>query len=392
MNKSNGRIKFLMVVNDMAWFWSHRVPLAKAILDEGYELHLATNGAAGNPAISQLGIKGHDLPEHTGGFNLAGQIKTAIAIFKTLQYIKPDIVHAITLRHAFYTGLCARILKTPRAVFTIAGVGLLFDKTSLKMQVIRALIVPLFRIAFGGKGRVVIFQNPDDARALVKSGAIEKERCVVIRGSGVDTTQFPYSAPPEGDNPIVLFSSRLLKTKGIGEFVHAARILKSKGIKARFQIAGDIFAGNPDSVSREDALSWAEEGSVEWLGHRNDMPALMAASSIVTLPSYYGEGVPKVLLEAASIGRAIVTTDMPGCRECAEEGLSGYLVEPKNAWALAEALEKLLRDPALCKKMGAAGRARIEAGFTVEIVNAKTMGIYKKLLPRSEAAPMSKAA
>lgn len=384
--------KFLLVVNDMAWFWSHRLPLAKAILAEGYDLHLATNGAEGNREISALGIKGHDLPEHTGGFNPAAQAKIAFAIYRTLHSVRPDIVHAITLRHAFYTGICARILKTPRAVFTIAGVGMLFSKDDPKMQAIRAVIVPLFKFAFGGKGRAAIFQNPDDARALVKCGAIEKERATVIKGSGVDPVQFPFVSLPRDEKPIVLFCSRLLKAKGIGEFVHAARILRSKNIKARFQVAGDIYEGNPGSATRDDVKHWAEEGSIEWLGQRKDMPALMAASTIVTLPSYYGEGVPKVLLEAAATGRPIVTTDMPGCRECVDEGGNGYLVEARNAWALADALEKLLADPLMCERMGKAGRAKVEAGFTVDIVNAKTLQLYQKLFPKKEEAALSKAA
>lgn len=385
--------KFLLVVNDMAWFWSHRLPLAKAILAEGYELHLATNGAEGNREISSLGIKGHDLPEHTGGFNPITQAKIAYAIYQTLHSVRPDIVHAITLRHAFFTGVCARILKTPRAVFTIAGVGMLFSKDDPKMQAIRTAIVPFFKFSFGGTGRALIFQNPDDARALIKAGAVEKERATVIKGSGVDPAQFPFVTLPKGEKPVVLFCSRLLKAKGIGEFVHAARILRSKGVDARFQVAGDIYEGNPASVTKEDVKYWAEEGAIVWLGQRKDMPALLAASTIVALPSYYGEGVPKVLLEAASTGRPIITTDMPGCRECVDEGSNGYLVEPRNAWALADAMEKLLADPVMCERMGKAGRAKVESGFTVDIVNAKTLQLYQKLFPQKEnQAALSKAA
>lgn len=384
--------KFLLIVNDMAWFWSHRLPLAKAIVTQGATLHLATNDAQNNAEIYAMGITGHDLPKHTGSFNPLIQIRLAWEIFKILQSVKPDIVHAITLRHAFYTGLASRFTGTPNIVFTIAGLGSLFESDKPQIKLVRSIIVPLFRLAFNGAGRFVIFQNPDDARALVKSGAIEKERCAVIRGSGVDPVQFSYKEEPASDVPIVLFPSRLLKAKGIGEFVHAARILKSKGIKARFQVAGDIAPGNHDSISREQLTDWAQEGVIEWLGQRSDMPALMAASAIVTLPSYYGEGVPKVLLEAAATGRAIVTTDMPGCRETVENGVSGILVEARNAWTLADGIEKLLADPALRKSMGEKGRVRIEADFTIEKVNAKTLTVYKRLLPGHEKAAQRQAA
>jgi len=371
--------KFLLIVNDMAWFWSHRLPLAKDIIAKGYDLHLATNDAANNADIKALGITGHDLPEHKSSLNPLNQLLLFYKIFTALKSVRPDIVHAITVRHAFFTGLAARILKTPRAVFTLAGLGPLFGSEDPKIKLIRAVIVPLFKIAFGGKGRFVIFQNPDDAKALIRAGAIEKHNCGIIRGSGVDPAQFAYSPEPANDIPVILFSSRLLKAKGIGEYVHAARILKSKGVKARFQVAGDIYIGNHDSISREQLDDWTNEGAVEWLGHRADMPALMAAANIVTLPSYYGEGVPKVLLEAASTGRAIVTTDMPGCRETVEDGVTGLLIEPKNAWALAESLEKLLMDAKLRAEMGQKARARIEKDFTVDVVNARTLAVYAKL-------------
>lgn len=384
-------VKFLLVVNDMAWFWSHRLPLAKDILAQGVELHLATNNAADNPDVEALRIKGRDLPAHTGSLNPVAQIFTAVAIFRAIKAIKPDIVHAITLRHALYTGIASRILRTPNAVFTIAGLGSLFNGEAVQVKAVRAIVVPLLRFAFGGEGRFVIFQNPDDAKLLVRSGAIEREHCAIIRGSGVDITQFAYKAEPDG-KPVVLFCSRLLKAKGIGEFMHAARILKSKGIDAIFRVAGDIASGNYDSVKAEQLADWKEEGTVEFLGHRSDIAKLMADSHIVTLPSYYGEGVPKVLLEAAATGRAIVTTDMPGCRETVEDGVTGILVEAKNAWSLAEGIEKLLNDPALRQSMGVKGRARIEEGFTVEKVNAKTMSVYKRLLPRKEKAALGQAA
>lgn len=384
--------KFLLVVNDMAWFWSHRLPLAKDILREGADLHLATDGAAANAEIKALGITGHDLPEHTGSFNPLNQLMLAWKIFETLQKTKPDIVHAITLRHAFFTGLASRILKTPHAVFTLAGLGPLFLSDNPRIKAVRTIIVPLFKIAFGGEGRFIIFQNPDDAKALVRAGAIEESRMTVIRGSGVDPVQFAYTPEPVHESPVILFSSRLLKAKGIGEFVHAARILKSKGIRARFQVAGDIYEKNHDSVTREELDVWKNEGIIEWLGQRSDMPALMAAANVVTLPSYYGEGVPKVLLEAASIGRAIVTTDMPGCRETVEDGETGILIEPKNAWELTDALEKLLADPALRAAMGRKARARIESDFTIEKVNAHTLAVYAKLLPENEKAALKEAA
>ena len=222
--------KFLMIVNDRAWFWSHRLPLAKAILEQGYDLHLAMNGAADDAGIKALGITGHNLPAHTGSFNPIGQGLLCGEIFSVLRQVKPDIVHAITVRHAFFTGLASRLTKTRRVVFTIAGLGPLLNSDHPKIRAVRALVVPLLKLAFKGRGRFIIFQNSDDAKALLKVGAAERGACAVIRGSGVDPAQFAYHPEVLSERPIVLFSSRLLKAKGICEFVHAARILKSKGI------------------------------------------------------------------------------------------------------------------------------------------------------------------
>ena len=383
--------KFLLIVNDMAWFWSHRLPLAKEIIAAGAHLHLATNDAESDAKISALGITGHDLPAHTGSFNPLGQLMLALKIFQTLKNVRPEIVHAITLRHAFYTGLASRLARTPRAVFTVAGLGSLFNSNSPKVKIVRMIVVPLLRFAFGGPNRFVIFQNPDDAKALVRSGAIKKERCAIIRGSGVDVNQFSPVPEPPGP-PVVLFSSRLLKAKGIGEFVHAARILKSKGIDAAFRVAGDLAPGNHDSVTADELAGWKDENIIEFLGHCTDMVPVMQAASIVTLPSYYGEGVPKVLLEAAATGRPIVTTNMPGCREAVEDGVTGLLVAPKNAWELSAALERLIADPALRAEMGGKGRLRIEDGFTVEKVNARTLAVYARMFGPSPSLANKKAA
>ena len=385
--------KFLLIVNNAETFWSHRVALAKSIMEDGWELHLATSNASQDSRIAQMGMIPQDLPPYSSSLNPLGQARVLFEIFKTIRAVKPDILHTITLRYSFWAGLALHLIRpTPPAVFTIAGLGSLLESGKPQVKAVRLLVAPLFRIAFGGKKRFVIFQNPDDAKALLRLGAVEREQCAVIRGSGVDTKEFAFVPEPDNEIPIVLFSSRLLKAKGIGEFVHAARILKSKGIVARFQVAGDAGVGNHDAVSPEQIAQWKEEGTVEFLGKRKDMPQLMAQANIVTLPSYYGEGLPKVLLEAASVGRAIVTTDMPGCRETVEKDVTGILVEPKNAWSLSDALENLLKDAPLRKSMGEKGRARIEADFTIEKVNAKTLSVYKRFFPFKEKAALKKAA
>ncbi len=369
--------KLLLVVNNIDTFWTHRAPLARAIMADGWELHLATSHAAKDKRVTDLGMIPHDLPAYTSSLNPLWQAKAFYKIFQTLRAVKPDLVHAITIRYSFFTGMALRAsnLKTP-CVFTVAGLGSLFTSDDPKVKAVRGMIVPFFKFAFGGDKRFLIFQNKDDAKQLVRVGAVDKSRCGIIRGSGVDPDEYAYTPEPAGNAPVVLFASRLLKAKGILEFVHAARIIKSKGIAARFVVAGDIARGNHDSLTKVEMDDLAGEGTLEWLGQRDDVADLMRGAALVVLPSYYGEGVPKVLLEAASTGRAIITTDMPGCKETVEDGVTGLLVEPKNAWVLAEAIEELLKDPARREAMGKKGRERILADFTVQSVNAKTLKVY----------------
>ncbi len=378
---TGGPVTFLMIVNDKAWFWSHRLPLARAILEKGWTLHLATNDAAQDPAIAALGIKGHDLPRHTGSFSPLAQIRLLFSLCKAIRAARPDILHAITIRHAFLTGIAAWLVgyKGGR-VYTLAGLGRLFTEEDPKILLLRKIISPLFRKVFDGPKSFIIFQNSDNAQVMLDAGTVDADKIVVIRGSGVDTAHFPYMPETVTATPVILFSSRLLKSKGVGEFVHAARILKSKGIPGRFVIAGGTYEGNKDSITKGQIKSWHKEGAIEWLGQVTDMPRLIGKCHLVVLPSYYGEGVPKILLEAAATGRAIVTTDMPGCRETVEDEITGFLVQPKDAWALAAAIEKLLNDPARRQAMGLAARRRIEDHFTVEQVNAATLCVYDNLL------------
>lgn len=372
--------RFLLITDDIGRFWSQHFALAEEIMESGAELHLATSDAENNPSISALGITGHSLPHYDGDFNPLTQFSLCPQLFTTMRLVRPDIIHVFTLRHAFFAGIAARLSDMPCIVFTIAGTGAFFRSAAPVMKVIRAAALPLFRYALGGPGRFTIFQTPEDARVFARERIVRKESCGIIRGFGVDPDQFPFVPEMLGETPMVLLAARLLKTKGIGEFVHAARILKSKGIMARFVVAGDVAPKNRETITRAEMQDWAEEGTIEWLKKTDDLPALIQEAAILCLPSYDGAGVPQVLLEAASTGRAIVTTDMPGCREAVEDGQTGLLVPARDSWALAEALEKLLVDTDLCRAMGEKGRARVEANFTAEIVNARTVSVYRRLL------------
>ncbi len=204
------------------------------------------------------------------------------------------------------------------------------------------------------------------------------DRTALIHGSGVDPAVFCAAPEPPGP-PIVLISSRVIWAKGIAEFAAAARLLRAAGIEARFVIVGEPPVHNRSAVPAATLEAWQAEGVLEWWGHRRDMAQVYAQSSIVCLPSFYREGVPKALIEAASCGRPIVTTDMPGCREICRHGINGLCVPPRDVAALVAAIAALLADPARRRRMGAAGRALVEAQFSLAGVVRRTLDIYRDL-------------
>lgn len=367
---------FLMILNDLGWFWSHRLPLARAIQDHGYILHLATAGAEDDLKLSGMNIVPHNLPRHGHSLHPLSHLFIALGIARVIRSVKPDMIHAITLRYAFYAGLAARFVRTRGIVFTIAGLGTLFTHNDVRSRIIRGLMLPVLRFAFARDDARIIFQNPDDQRAFLNLNIVKDNQTTVIRGSGVDMAEFPFMPETHADAPVVLFPSRLLREKGIHDFIAAARIIRSQNIPARFWVAGDIYPGNPHSVTDNDISAWRAEGIIEYLGVRHDMPNVIAQSALVVLPSYYGEGVPKVLLEAAATGRAIITCDMPGCREAVIHERNGLLVPPRDPESLARAIADLLTHPDKRKALGTAGRAHVESDFTAEIVTEKTLKVY----------------
>jgi glycosyltransferase involved in cell wall biosynthesis len=240
----------------------------------------------------------------------------------------------------------------------------------------------LYRLALGHHNLKVIFQNPDDRASLARLVHLPDRKAVMIRGSGVDLTQYSVMPMPSG-MPVVVLAARLLADKGVLEFVKAARLLKQRGCKARFVLVGKVDRANPTSFTDAEVSVWVHAGVVEWWGHRADMPQVLATAQVVVLPSYYGEGLPKVLIEAAACGRVVVTTDHPGCRDAIDPGVTGVLVPVRNAMVLADAIEDLINNPLRCQVMGNAGRALAEKAFDVRQVVAAHLQIYQELIGKS---------
>ncbi len=370
--------RLLYVVNIPRFFVSHRLPLALAAREAGYDVHVATSDAdrANIARIQETGLPFHPLPLAQHGTNPLAELGTLRAITRLYRTLKPDLVHHVSIKPVIYGGIAARLAGVPGVVGAVSGTGYVFTSGDLKARLLRLLVRPAYRIAVGYGPTRLIFQNPDDRALFVRLGLVDAARALLIRGSGVDTDNF--SPAPEKDGvPVVLFAGRLLWKKGIGEFVEIARRL---GNSARFVVVGYAEPSSPDAVPPDQLAAWQDEGLIETWGRRDDMPDVFAASHVVCLPSTYGEGVPKVLIEAAACGRAIVTTDTPGCREIVHHGENGLLVPPGDLEALAEAVRRLVSDADLRRQMGVRGREIALEGYSLKQVVAETFAVYEELL------------
>ena len=309
--------------------------------------------------------------------NIIKGIFSILEIIRIYRREKPHIVHHVAIKPVLYGSWAARIAGVPGVVNALAGLGFIFVAQGWKTSVLRRLVVFAYRSAFSAKNAFGIFQNPEDLKLFVNAGVVKSEKAALIRGSGVDISHFIHLPEPAGI-PTIVLASRMLWDKGVGELVDAAKQLRKDGVKCRIILVGSPDPENPASIPEETLRRWHAEGIIEWWRHKDDMPEVFAKSNIVVLPSYR-EGLPKVLLEAASCGRTIVATNVPGCREIVHHNENGLLVPPHDSKALADALKVLIKNPELRAKMGARGRKIVEAEFSEEIVVRKTMEVYEKI-------------
>lgn len=361
------------------YFCSHRLPLAVAAQKAGYDVVVATRVQKHGDQIVSQGLKliPISFSRHSmNPFTEAHFIANLVRIYKKES---PDIVHHIANKPILYGSLAAIFAKVPFTVNALTGVRYnIFFPNQWKIKLLRPWIKYAFKIALNKKNSRVILQNNDDLAFLIKTDILEPKNTVIIRGAGVNTKEFTFSDEPAG-NPLVVLATRMLWDKGVGEFVKAARRLKKDYPQVRFILVGDTDIGNPAAIPIAQLEEWHKEKVIEWWGHREDMPAVFSESHIVCLPSYR-EGLPKVLIEAASCGRAIVATDVPGCREIVRHGVNGLLVPPKDSKTLAKSLTILIQNPELRSHMGKKGREIAVSEFSEERVTKETIGVYRDLL------------
>ena len=376
------RVKVLLFANTEWYLYNFRLALAHALREAGAEVVLISPAGPYGARLKEEGFRWIPLPMDRRSLNPLRELRLLLYLVRLYRRERPDLVHHFTIKCVVYGTLAARLARIRRRVNAAAGMGYVFTSDDRRARLLKPLVDGLMRMTLGGEGTRLIVQNSDDFDAFAKSGLIDASRIRLIRGSGVNTEYFrPPAVSPTGPSPLrVLFAARLLWDKGIREYVEAARQLKAEGLILEFLLAGSPDPGNPAAVSEEAVRGWSDAGLVIPLGHVEDMPNLLHRVDAVVLPSYR-EGAPKSLIEAASCGLPIITTDAPGCREIVEHGVNGLLVPVRDAAALADAIRFLVENPVERVRMGMAGRKKVLQEFDEKTVLASTIKVYRELLP-----------
>lgn len=373
------RPRVLFLVTEDWYFCSHRLALAKALAAAGCEVAVACRVADHAKPIEAAGIGLYPLALSRRSVNPFAAVAAVSRIARLYAAYAPDVVHHVALKPAILGSLAARIARRGRIINAIAGLGFVFSAKTLRARLLRPFVQALLRAVIDGPETRVIVQNAEDGEALTRSGMVDPAHLALIRGAGVDLERFRPSPEPPGPVRVSLVA-RMIREKGIAEMVEAARLLGPRGSDVRVSLIGAPDPENPSSIPEATLAEWAAEGVVEMPGRVEDTAALWRESHIAALPSYYGEGVPLALIEAAASGRPMIAARGPGLTDIVRDGETGIVVPPRDSAALADAIERLAGDAELRRRMGAAARAHAEAAFGADAVIAATIALYRDLL------------
>jgi len=352
------------------------LPLALEALKRGYDVYLVTKDTGCKKSLTEQGIKVINIDFERSGRNPVKELSLITRLTKIYREVKPDIIHHITLKPSIYGTIAARKIRLKaRVINAVSGLGYTF--TDNRRSLSKIFLKGLLKWAFSDQKSNFIFQNPDDHDFYNQLGFLNGKNFVIIKGSGVDEREFTFFTPLKKERLVVVLLARMLKDKGVIEFIEAAQTLKKEFAgKAEFWLVGGIDEHNPAHITKKELVEKCEPGYINWLGHRTDVKYIYEQSDIVCLPSYR-EGLPKSLIEAMAIGRPIVTTDAIGCRECVDEGINGFKVPVRDYGKLGAQLKRLLLDEDIRLKMGRASREKMVNEFSLNEVVAQTFKLYE---------------
>lgn len=376
-------MKVLFFANTEWYLYNFRRPLAERILAQGHEVIAVTPPGPYGAKLEAAGIRWIPLKMARRSINPLSELPVLFHLANIVRREAPNLIHNFTIKSVVYGAAAARWAKTPAIVSSFDGLGYVFSSRDLRARMLAPAVGGLIRLACSGKNNRSILQNKGDQELLVNRRLIDAANVRLLPGGvGVDTKAFQLRGKVSvGKKPTIVFASRLLREKGIAEFVMAAKQLSAAGVEANFIVAGTPDPGNPGSVTAAELAEWKSWGILDFVGHCDDMPNLLQRTDIVVLVTAYGEGAPRILMEAAASGVPVIASDHPACREVVADGETGLLVASRDVEALATAMQRLLKDTELRAKMGRNARIKMETEFDERIVIDRTLGVYREILP-----------
>jgi glycosyltransferase involved in cell wall biosynthesis len=372
------KVKILFITTESWFFVSHFLDRAIEAKKAGFEIYVAARDSGGVEKIINNNICFVEFNVTRGFAGFGDFFKSIRDLRFIIKKINPDIIHNIALKIVALSNLATYGLQHGVHINAPVGFGYIFSSSDNKARILRAVFNVFFQPIVRREKSLFIVENSDDLNYIVKNGWVESDKVFLIEGAGVDLDEFKFSNLPIGKRTVVMVA-RMLRDKGVYEFVDAARHLKSKWPDVGFCLVGDPDLNNPSTVSVEQLNSWNQEGCIEWLGFRENVAGILRDSWLYCLPSYR-EGLPKSVIEAMAIGRPIVTCDVPGCRSLVENGVNGILVKPKNSTDLAQSINILLEQPLNAEAFGVESRRIAEQRLSKNIINLQTVNIYKNIL------------
>jgi glycosyltransferase involved in cell wall biosynthesis len=372
----------IFFVTEDWYFYSHRLPMARAAQAAGMDVAVVTNVKDHGELIEKAGVRVIPLRLDRRSLNPFAALSQIAAVTKIYRRERPALAHHIAMKPVLFGALAALFAGVPRVVNAFAGLGYVFSARSPLARILRLFLIALFALVLKRRGSWLLFQNPDDLALFEKYRLVKPGRARIIRGSGVDLAAYPQSPlPPDADGVICVFAGRMIGIKGLQTLKEAFALLAARGSRARLWLCGRPDPANPGSWTEAQLQEWvAGSDNVEYLGQA-DMAEIWKKAHIAVQPSYGGEGVPKSLLEAAACGRAIVASNVPGCREVVREGVNGYLVPPRNAEALAGRVAQIAGfGYGQLREMGQRSRELVEKDMSATAVTAQTEAFYREVL------------
>lgn len=379
MNKKKN-IKVVLFANTDWYLYNFRLSLAKAIVAAGAEVVLISPPGPFASRFASHGLRWIPLDMSRRGADPFREVSSLATLVRVFRRERPDLVHSFTVKGVIYGSLASLLAGVPARVNALTGLGYVFASRRWPARVLRPLVAGVLRpLLRGGSARLIV-QNTFDRDDLISRNIALEKSTILIRSSGVDISRFSPQSAQRQPGFTVLMATRLLWSKGVAKYFSAAAILKSSHPSMQFVLAGDTDEGNPASVPATVIAQWRDSGIVRVIGHVEDVATLLGSVDVVVLPTIYGEGVPRILVEAAAAGLPIVASDTPGCREIVRSAVNGILVPPDSAEALAAAIAELASDAELRRRMGLAGRQIAVAEFDERLVIGRTLDVYRDLV------------